>query len=410
MRTILAIAVLLALASPPAYAQPRDPIGHPVRIGVITDMSGSLSAQSGPGAVLAVQMAAEDCLAAECAGMTVEVLSADHQNKADVAIGIVRDWWDNKGVTAVADIIQATVQIAVQHEAAARDKVALFTGGTARLTSEDCAPATSVTWMWDSYSSAAGVTRPLMKQGAKPGASWFYITADYVFGKSLQADSAAVVQAGGGRVAGAVSHPFSYGGDFSPFVVQAQSSGATVVALANSGADLVTTLKQAREFGVGADGRMLVALSLSLQDVVALGPEVGQGVLVNEAFYWDLDDTTRAWSARFAARNGGRMPSTIQAGDYTTVRAYLRAVAAARSTDTKAVVDKLHELPVDDLLTRNGTLRPDGRMVHDTYLFRIKGPAQSKSTYDVYEKVATIPAAEAFRPLAEGRCAALWKP
>lgn len=404
MRAVLAAALVLGLLPPHARAQGADPIEHPVRIGVITDMNGPLSAQSGAGAVVAVQMAAEDCLAAECAGMTVEVLAADHGNKADVAVGIVRDWWDNKGVTAVADIIQATVQIAVQHEAAARNKVALFTGGTARLTSEDCAPATSVTWMWDSYSSAAGVTRPL----AKPGSTWFYITADYVFGKSLQADSAALVQAGGGRVVGAVSHPFAYGGDFSPFVVQAQASGASVVALANSGADLVTTLKQAREFGVGADGRTLAAMSLSLPDVVALGPEVGQGVLVNEAFYWDLDDRTRAWSRRFAARHGGRMPSTIQAGDYAVARAYLRAVAAARSTDTQAVIAKLHELPVDDELTRNGSLRPDGRMVHDTYLFRIKGPGQSHGTYDVYEKVATVPAAEAFRPLAEGKCGALW--
>ena len=407
MRTLLAAATLLGLAQAciqPARAQPADPIGHPVRIGVITDMNGPLSAQSGPGAVLAVRMAAEDCLAAECTGMTVDVLSADHQNKADVAIGIVRDWWDNKGVTAVADIIQATVQVAVQHEAAARNKVALFTGGTARLTSEDCAPATSVMWMWDTYNSAAGVTRPL----AKPGARWFYITADYVFGKSLQADSAALVQAAGGTVAGAVSHPFAFGGDFSPFVLQAQGSGADVVALANSGADLVTTLKQAREFGVGGK-QQLAAFALSLPDVVAAGLEVAQGVLVNEAFYWDLDDRTRAWSRRFAARNGGKMPSTIQAGDYAVARAYLRAVAAARSTDTQAVIAKLHELPVDDELTRNGSLRPDGRMVHDTYLFRIKAPGQSHGTYDVYEKVATVPAAEAFRPLAEGKCAALWK-
>lgn len=404
MRTIWAACLLLATTG--AWAQPRDPIGHPVRIGVLTDMSGTLSAQSGPGAVIAVQMAVDDCLAAECAGMTIDVLAADHQNKADIAIGIVRDWWDNKGVTAVADIIQATVQIAVQHDAAARNKLALFTGGTARLTSEDCAPLTSVMWMWDSYNSAAGVTRPLVK----PGSKWFYITADYVFGKSLQADSSALVQAGGGIVAGAVSHPFAYGGDFSPFVIQAQGSGADTIALANSGSDLITTLKQAREFGVGADNKALVALSLSLQDVVAIGLETGQGVLVNEAFYWDLDDATRTWSNRFAARNGGRMPSTIQAGDYTTVRAYLRAVAAARSTDTRAVIDTLHKLPVDDLLTRNGTLRPDGRMVHDTYLFRIKAPAQSRSTYDVYEKVATIPAADAFRPLADGKCPALWTP
>ncbi len=403
MRRLL-LALLLAGAGP-ACAQPADPIGHPVRIGVITDMNGSLSAQSGAGAVLAVQMAAEDCLAAECRGMTVEVLSADHQNKADLAVGIVRDWFDNKGVNAVADIIQATVQIAVQHEAAARNKIALFTGGTARLTSEDCAPDTSVMWMWDTYGQALGITRPL----AKPGGKWFFITADYAFGKSLQADATALLPKSGAAAIGATTHPFNFAGDFSPFLLQAQSSGADVIALGNSGTDLVTTLKQAHEFGIGTGKQMLTSFALSLPDVVALGLDVAQGVLVNEAFYWDLDDRTRAWSRRFAARNDGRMPSNIQAGDYSVARAYLRAVAAVRSTDTKAVITKLHELPVDDLLTRNGTLRPDGRMVHDTYLFRVKSAVQSKGPYDIYDLVATIPAAEAFRPLAEGRCAALLK-
>ncbi len=396
---------LLLLGSSLAQAQSQAEAPGPVRIGVVTDMNGSLSAQSGAGAVLAVRMAAEDCLAAECAGMTVEVLSADHQNKADIAVGIVRDWWDNKGVTAVADIVQATVQIAVQHEAAARGKVALFSGGTARLTSEDCAPASSVMWMWDTYGQAVGITRPL----AEPGSKWFFITADYVFGKSLQADATALLQKAGGTVIGAVSHPFNFAGDFSSFLVQAQSSGADVIALGNTGADLITTVKQAREFGIGTGKQRLVSFVLTVPDIAALGLEVAQGVLVNEAFYWDLDDRTRAWSRRFAARNGGRMPSTIQAGDYSAARAYLRAVAAARSTETKAVMTKLHDLPVDDLLTRNGTLRPDGRMVHDTYLFRVKSPAQSEGPYDVYNLVATIPAAEAFRPLAEGKCAALQK-
>ena len=404
MRMLVGAMLAVGFAPGCATAQTHDPIGHPVRIGVITDMNGSLSSQAGPGAVSAVQMAADDCLAAECVGMTIEVLSADHQNKADVAVGIVRDWWDNKGVTAVADIVQATVQVAVQHEAAAHNQIALFTGGTARLTSEDCAPATSVMWMWDTYGIAAGVTRPL----AKPGSKWFFITADYVFGKSLEDDSSALVRAAGGTVVGTVRHPFAYGGDFSSFLLQAQTSGADVIALANSGADLVTTLKQARDFGVGrGDGKTLVAFALSMPDVVAAGLDVAQGVLVNEAFYWNLDDRTRAWSRRFAARNGGRMPSNIQAGDYAVVRSYLRAVAAARSTATPVVIAKLHELPVDDGLTRNGTLRPDGRMVHDTYLFRVKAPGQSTGPYDVYDTVATIPAAEAFRPLSEGKCPAL---
>ncbi|MGI4802407.1 MAG: ABC transporter substrate-binding protein [Janthinobacterium lividum] len=398
------VLLTLLLAATPALAQ-TDLVGHPVRIGVITDMNGGLAAQTGAGAVLAVQMAAEDCLAAECRGMTVEVLSADHQNKADVAVGIVRDWWDNKGITAVADIVQATVQIAVQHEAAARNKVALFSGGTARLTNEDCAPGTSVMWMWDTYGQAVGIVKPL----AKPGQKWFFITADYVFGKSLQADATALLEKAGATVVGSVSHPFNFSGDFSPFLLQAQASGADVIALGNTGSDLITSVKQAREFGIGSGKQQLVSFVLTVPDIAALGLDTAQGVLVNEAFYWNLDNATRAWSRRFAARNAGRMPSNIQAGDYSVVRAYLRAVAAARSTDTAPVIAKLHEMPVDDLLTRNGTLRPDGRMVHDTYLFRVKTPAQSNEPYDVYDRVATIPAAEAFRPLAEGKCPALNK-
>ena len=304
------IVILCGLVAGSVHAQPTDPIGHPVRIGVITDMSGSLSAQAGPGAVAAVRMAADDCLAAECAGMKIEVLSADHQNKADVAIGIVRDWFDNKGVNAVSDIVQATVQVAVQHEAAAHNRIALFTGGTARLTNEDCAPATSVMWMWDTYSLTAGITRPL----AKPDSTWFFVTADYVFGKSLQTDATTLIQNAGGRVVGSVSHPFNYPGDFSPLLLQAQASGADIIALANSGTDLVNSIKQAREFGVGTGKQSLASFALSLPDVAAVGLADAAGVLVNEAFYWDMDDRTRAWSRRFAPRNGGRMPSTIQAG------------------------------------------------------------------------------------------------
>jgi len=393
MRSLLAGLCLFAFGLATAVADP-------VRVGVITDMTGSLSAQSGVGAVLAAQMAAEDCRAAECKGMDIEILSADHQNKADLAVGIVRDWFDNKGVTAVADIIQATVQIAVQHEAAAHNKIALFTGGTARLTNEDCAPATSVMWMWDTYGQAVGITRPL----AKPGSKWFFITADYVFGKSLETDATALIKADGGQVIGSVRHPFNYAGDFSPFLVQAQASGADIIALGNTGTDLISTIKQAGEFGIGHGRQMLASFTLTVPDIAAIGLETAQGVLVNEAFYWDLDEQTRAWSRKFAARYGGKMPSNIQAGDYTVVRAYLRAVAAAGTTDTQAVIAKMHELPVNDLLTRNGTLRPDGRMVHDTYLFRVKTPAESKYPYDFYDLVATIPAAEAFRPLSESLC------
>ena len=397
MRLLLTAALLLGVG---AHAQPSDPIGHPVRVGVVTDMTGPLSSQTGSGAVLAAQMAAEDCKRAECAGMTIEILAADHQNKPDIAIGIVRDWFDNKGVDAVSDIVQASVQIAVQHEAAAHNKIALFSGGTARLTNEDCAPATSVMWMWDTYALDVGITRPL----AKPGSKWFFITADYVFGKSLQADGTAMIEKAGGKVVGSVSHPFGYSGDFSPFLLQAQASGADIIALANTGTDLVNSVKQAHEFGVGQGKQQLVTFAMSMVDVVAIGLDTAQGTLVTEASYWDMDDRTRAWASRFAPRNGGRPPSNIQSGDYAVVRAYLGAVAAARTTDTAAVIAKLHELPVDDTLTRHPMLRPDGRMVHDTYLFRVKTPAESKGPFDVYNLVATIPAAEAFRPLDDSLC------
>jgi branched-chain amino acid transport system substrate-binding protein len=390
-----------------ALAQPADPIGHPVRIGVITDMSGSLSAQTGAGSVVATQMAVEDCLAAECAGMHIEVLSADHQNKPDVAVGIVRDWFDNKGVNAVTDIVQASVQIAVQHETAAHNKIALFPGGTARLVNEDCEPANSVVWMWDTYGQAVGITKPL----AKPGSKWFFIVADYVFGQSLQADATAMVKADGGEVVGSVRHPFNNpSGDFSSYLLQAQSSGADIIALGNTGTDLINSIKQAREFGIGQDGKQrLASFVLTVPDIKALGLDNAQGVLVNEAFYWNLDEGTRAWSERFAARNQNRMPSVIQAGDYSVVRAYLRAVVKAKTTDTAPVMKALHEAPIDDPLVHNATLRPDGRMVHDSYLFRVKTPAESKEPYDFYERVATIPAAEAFRPLADSLCPAFKK-
>ena len=406
MRSLATLCLAAALAPFAARAQAPDPIGHPVRIGVITDMNGSLSAQTGSGSVVAVNMAAEDCLAAECAGMHIDILSADHQNKPDVAVTIVRDWFDNKGVDAVTDIVQASVQIAVQHETAAHNKIALFPGGTARLTNEDCEPKTSVVWMWDTYGQAVGITKPL----AKPGSTWFFIVADYVFGQSLQADATALVKAAGGAVVGAVRHPFNNPSDFSSYLLQAQASGAEIIALGNTGTDLINTIKQAREFGIGRDGKQrLASFVLTVPDIAALGLESAQGVLVNEAFYWDLDDGTRAWSRRFAARNAGRMPSVIQAGDYAVVRAYLHAVAVAKTTQTEAVMKVLHETPIDDPLVHNATLRPDGRMVHDSYLFRVKSPAESKGPYDFYQLVATIPANEAFRPLSQSLCPAMKK-
>lgn len=397
----LGLAALLTMSAA-AGAQAAPP-AKTVKIGVITDMTGSLSAQSGRGSVIAAQMAVDDCLAKECAGMTIEILSADHQNKPDVAVGIVRKWIDVDGVDAVTDIIQAAVQLAIQNLMKEKNRIALFPGGTARLANEDCAPQTSVLWMWDTYGQAVGITRPL----ATPDSSWFFVAADYAFGNSLISDATGLVQRGGGRVVGSVRHPFNATGDFASYLLQAQSSGANVVAIGSTGGDLINMLKQAREFGLGKGKQKIASFVLTLPDVAALGLDITQGVTVNEAFYWNLDAQTREFGKRFLARYEKAMPSTIQAGVYSVTLHYLKAVAAAGTTDTAAVMKKMHELPISDATIRNGTLRPDGRMVHDSYLFRVKSPAESKEPFDFYDLQATIPAKDAFRPLQESVCPAL---
>jgi branched-chain amino acid transport system substrate-binding protein len=374
-----------------------------VKLGVITDMSGSLAAQSGRGSVIAAQMAIDDCLAKECAGMTIELVSADHQNKPDIAVGIVRKWIEVDGVDAVTDIIQAAVQLAIQNLMKEKNHIALFPGGTARLANEDCAPQTSVLWMWDTYGQAVGITRPL----ATPDSSWFFVAADYAFGNSLISDATGLVQKAGGRVVGSVRHPFNATGDFASFLLQAQASGASVVAIGSTGGDLINVLKQAREFGMGKGSQTLASFVLTLPDVAALGLETTQGITVNEAFYWNLDAQTREFGKRFLAKYEKAMPSTIQAGVYSVTLHYLKSVAAAGTTETAAVMKKMHELPISDPTVRNATLRPDGRMVHDSYLFRVKSPAESKEPFDFYELTATIPAKDAFRPLQESACPAL---
>jgi branched-chain amino acid transport system substrate-binding protein len=392
-----------ALTTSAAVGVQAAPPTKTVKLGVITDMSGSLSAQSGRGSVIAAQMAIDDCLARECAGMTIELVSADHQNKPDIAVGIVRKWIDVDGVDAVTDIIQAAVQLAIQNLMKEKNHIALFPGGTARLANEDCAPQTSVLWMWDTYGQAVGITRPL----ATPESSWFFVAADYAFGNSLISDATGLVQRAGGRVVGSVRHPFNATGDFASFLLQAQNSGASVVAIGSTGGDLINMLKQAREFGMGKDSQKLASFVLTLPDVAALGLDITQGITVNEAFYWNLDAQTREFGKRFLAKHEKAMPSTIQAGVYSVTLHYLKSVAAAGTTDTAAVMKTMHELPIADATVRNATLRPDGRMVHDSYLFRVKSPAESKEPFDFYELKATIPAKDAFRPLQESACPAL---
>ena len=391
-----ALAVLVMVGGAAARAE------TPVKLGVLTDLSGVYSDATGTGSVVATRMAVEDCLAAECRGMTIEVIAADHQNKPDVALAIAREWVDTGHVDALVDMSNAAIQLAIAPFAAQANRVALFAGGTARLSGDACQPEHIVQWMWDTYVQVGGVARRL----TRPGTTWFLVTADYAFGTQFEADARAIVGAAGGRVLGSARHPFP-STDLSSPILQAQASGADIVALANAGADTVNAIKQAHEFGVGTGvgtgAQRLVALYLSVLDVKGLGLAAAAGTVLTEGFYWDSDDGTRAFSRRFLARQGA-MPSQIQAGLYSAVRHYLKAVAASRGTDARAVVRKMHELPISDEVVRHAELRPDGRMVHDYYVFAVKQPGESHGPWDLYALLDTIPGAEAFRPLAAGGC------
>jgi branched-chain amino acid transport system substrate-binding protein len=398
---LAATAALLVSGFQVALAEDAIP---KVKIGVLTDLSGPYSTFAGEGSVVATQIAVDDCLKAECKGMSIEVISADHQNKADIGTAIARRWIDNEGVTAIGDIVNASVQLAVQGLVREKNSVALFPGGTARLTNEDCAPENSVQWMWDTYSQVAGVVKPL----AKPGSKWFFVTADYAFGQALQKDGTAFIEAQGGKVVGSVRHPFPTA-DFASFLLQAQGSGANYVALANAGTDATNSVKQATEFGLDKAGQSVVALFLTLPDVKGLGLSGAAGTTLTEGFYWDFDEGTRTWSKRFAERYKKGMPSISHAGAYSVTLHYLRAIAAAHTTEAKAVIKKMHELPIRDDIVRNASLRPDGRMVHDTYLFKVKTPTESKGEWDLYKTLQIIPGEQAFRPLSESACPAIKK-
>lgn len=386
-----ALAVLIIVGGAAARAE------IPVKLGVLTDLSGVYSDATGGGSVVATRMAAEDCLAAECQGMSIEVVAADHQNKPDVALAVAREWVDTGHVDALVDMSNAAIQLAVAPFVAEKERVALFAGGTARLSGDACQPEHIVQWMWDTYVQVGGVARRLTRSGT----TWFLVTADYAFGAQFEADARAIVGAAGGRVLGSARHPFP-STDLSSPILQAQASGADIVALANAGADTVNAIKQAHEFGVGGAQR-LVALYLSVLDVKGLGLAAAAGTVLTEGFYWDIDDGTRAFSRRFLARQGA-MPSQIQAGLYSAVRHYLKAVAASRGTGARAVIRKMHELPISDEVVRHPELRPDGRMVHDYYVFGVKQPKESHGPWDLYTLLDTIPGAEAFRPLAAGGC------
>jgi len=370
----------------------------PLKLGLILDMSGPYADITGPGSVVAGKMAAED-FGGEVLGRKIEILSADHLNKADLASTIAREWFDNQGVEAIMDVAASATALAANEIAKARNKILLLSGpGAVRITNEACGPYT-VHWAYDTYSVAKGTATAMVKQG---GDSWFFITADYAFGHDLERNASDFVQANGGKVLGDARHPLN-SPDFSSYLLKAQSSGAKVVGLANAGADMITAVKQANEFGLTKSGQKLAVLLGYISDIESLGLPVAKGLVLTEPFYWDRTDESRAWSKRFFDKFQ-RMPTAAQAGVYSATMHYLEAVKQAGVTDSAAVMKIMKDTPVNDFFARGGVIREDGRMVHDMYLFQVKSPEESKGKYDDYKLVATIPGKDAFLPLSESKC------
>jgi branched-chain amino acid transport system substrate-binding protein len=395
MKTWRYVALLTAaLAGGAAQAQTS------VKIGVLNDMSSLYADLAGQGSVVAARMAVED-FGAAAKGLKVEIVSADHQNKPDVGSNIARQWIDVDKVNVIVDVPTSSVALAVNEVVREKNNVFLVSGAaTSDLTGPKCSPNT-VHWTYDTWSLANGTGKAIVKTG---GDSWFFITADYAFGHALERDTAAVVEANGGKVLGRVRVPLNTS-DFSSYLLQAQTSKAKIIGLANAGGDTINSIKQAAEFGIVAGGQNLAGLLVFITDVHALGLQTAQGLIMTEAFYWDQNDATRAFAKRFAPQYKGNMPTMVQAGVYSAVLHYLKAVAALKSAaDGKAVVAKMKELPTDDPLFGKGSIRADGRKIHDMYLFEVKKPAESKGPWDYYKLRATIPAAEAFRPLKDGNC------
>lgn len=372
--------------------------GNVLRIGVLNDMNGPFAAQSGRGSVVAAQMAAED-FAPEAGGIKVEILSGDHQNKPDIGVSIVRQWIDRDGVTAVTDSVNSGVGLAVNQVMREKHRTFVATNvGTSDLTGKFCAP-TTVQWNMDTWAFGNAIARAVYAQG---GRSWFFITVDYALGIGLQRDASAELDRLGAKVVGSVRAPLGTT-DFSSYLVQAQSSGAEVVALANTGADLINAVKQAHEFGLTAKQK-IASMFAQITDVDAVGLPTMQGLLLTESFYWNLNDASREFAKRFAARMGGRVPTANQAMVYASVLAYLRAAKAADSIEGERVIAQMQTAPIKDPFFGEVTVRKDGRAVHPMYVFRVKSPAELTQRWDDYDLVSTIPADQAFRPLADGGC------
>jgi branched-chain amino acid transport system substrate-binding protein len=371
-----------------------------VKIGVMNDMSGLYADISGPGALTAAKLAVDDFNPA-AHGMKVEIVGADHQNKPDVGSNIARQWFDVDKVDVIVDVPTSSVALAVSDVTREKNKVFLVSGAAASdLTGPKCSPNT-IHWTYDTWMLAHGTGTALVKTG---GDTWYFLTADYAFGHALERDTAAVVTAAGGKVLGTVKHPLNTQ-DFSSFLLQAQSSKAKVIGLANAGGDTINAIKQGAEFGITAGGQQFAGLLVFVTDVNSLGLKTAQGLVLTETWYWDMNDANRAWTKRWQAERQGKFPSMVHAGVYSAVLHYLKAVAATKSaSDGKAVVNQMKALPTEDSLFGKGSIRPDGRKIHPAYLFQVKKPEESKYPGDVYTVRATIPAEEAFRPIKDGNC------
>jgi branched-chain amino acid transport system substrate-binding protein len=388
------LAAVLAVAATPALAQGKPPL----KLGGILDMSGLYADITGAGSETAAKMAAQD-FGGEVLGRKIEIVAADHLNKADLAANIARDMFDNQGVEMLYDVAASATALAAGEIAKARNKIVFFNGpGSIRLSNEACGPYT-VHYVFDTFAQANVTGLAAVKQGLD---TWFFITVDYAFGHDLEKDTVNVVKKTGGKVLGEVRHPLNTS-DFSSYLLQAQASKAKVIGLANAGGDTINTIKQAVEFGITKSGQKISPLLVFVTDIDSIGLETAQGLLLSEAFYWDLNDETRAFSKRFKELVG-RVPSAAQAGVYSSVSHYLKAVKAAGTTDSAAVMKIMKEMPVNDMFAKNGRIREDGRMVHDMYLFEVKKPSESKGRWDDYKLVATIPGNEAFQPLELSRC------
>jgi branched-chain amino acid transport system substrate-binding protein len=392
--SIIALIIVLAGAAP-ATAQISNDV---VKIGVLSDMSSLYSDATGAGSLTAAQMAAAD-FGSQVKGKPIEVIGGDHQNKPDIGSSLARDWYDTGKVDAIIDVPTSSVALAVQQITKEKDRVLILSGaGSSDLTGPACSP-NGIHWTYDTYALSQVAGKAMVARGED---SWFFITADYAFGHALERDTVKVVKDAGGKVIGAVRAPLNTQ-DFSSFLVQAQASKAKVVGLANAGGDTQNAIKQAAEFGLQKGGQKLVALLFQITDAKSLGLEAAQGMLITEGFYWDMSDEARAFANRFMAK-AGHMPTMIQAGVYSAVMHYLKAIDAAGTDEAKPVIAKMKATPVNDFFAKNGRIREDGRMVHDMYLMQVKSPAASKAPWDVYQLLATVPGDQAYRPLEEGGC------